>query len=338
MLRVTHGLKKRTAFFFFAGKMGDSPVGDAVTPVDSTAAAVIDVSTECCSACARLLVASASRSLCSGCRSALYCDTACQRADWARHHEVCEAATRLVVAASAGTPLTQEQRDFQAVLASVIVAAQTPVELYELGRRFASGDGVALDPAAAYVCFQRCAALADPPCEVWAALGESLQHGLGVAPDGVEAVRLYRIGAAADDRCALFKLGQCLLLGLGTEPDAAAGVALLSSAVARGCVEALPQLAFAFQTGRGIRADTAHAVALYDTFLASVRTRTHDNPLPVLVGEALCNLGLILSDNMGSVPRYLRRGRRLLHCAAVGGYEPARLALARLRGNTAVLD
>lgn len=70
------------------------------------------------------------------------------------------------------------------------------------------------------------------------ALGICYQHGHGITPDIVEAVRLYREAADMGDAQAKYQLAKCYAQGTGVEMDMSAYFTLLQEAADMGCPEA----------------------------------------------------------------------------------------------------
>lgn len=88
---------------------------------------------------------------------------------------------------------------------------------YELGRRFAQGDGVPQDYSQAAEHYQRAARLGSAPAQT--ELGTCYARGLGVEKNLPEAVHWFREAAAQQDALAEYSLGYAYAHGAGVPPD-----------------------------------------------------------------------------------------------------------------------
>ena len=154
---------------------------------------------------------------------------------------------------------------------------------------------------------------------MWVQLGHCYHFGRGVAVDEVEAVRLYRVGAALGHAGARFQLAECLQRGIGVPaPDRDGAFALFTAAAAQGNPDALCKLGICYHNGAGVARDVSRAVSLWKRALA------HPQCSPANAGTAAFNLGAHYwngLDGMASDPklaaRYLRQAAALGHETAV---------------------
>lgn len=270
-------------------------------------------------ACAATLAAD-SAGLCSGCRSALYCSVACQRAAWRTHRPAClETRRRKDAAAAAAPTLRGAATPFGPTLAGA--EAGDAIAQYNAGTMYATGAGVPRSYASAFTWWTRCAAQADAPRDVWERLGQCYRVGHGVAKDEVEAVRLLRVGADLGDAGAQVKLAECLSEAIGVPaPDFPAAFALYEAAAAQDDAHALLGLGFCYGQGRGVARDGPRAIAQYE------RAMVHPAAHQVTVNSAAYNLGFALMKGDG-VPRDNVRGLACMRRAAAGGHTVAALLL-----------
>ncbi|NHZ39161.1 SEL1-like repeat protein [Massilia aquatica] len=99
---------------------------------------------------------------------------------------------------------------------------------FNIGLMLRDGLGVPAD-AARSLDWTRKAAAANYP-EAYLALGVRYANGSGVAKDPVEALRLWRLGAALGDANSAFYVGQALFFGLDVPRDGPGGLKLLLQA------------------------------------------------------------------------------------------------------------
>ena len=86
-------------------------------------------------------------------------------------------------------------------------------------------------------------------------LAEAYFHGRGTATNRAEAVRWYRLAAAAGNADAQASLGLCLLRGWGCPRDASSAVGWYRRAAEQGCLPAMNDLAFCLMNGIGVDRD-----------------------------------------------------------------------------------
>ena len=267
--------------------------------------------------CGVLVTATSGSGLCSGCRNTVYCSAACQKAHWKTHKVFCKEVQRQRAKAASAVPtFVGEPCAFAQTLAAA--RAGDVNALFNMGVLYATGAGVAQSYSSAFSWFTRCAAQAAPPREVWAKLGSCYEHGRGVAKDDAEAVRLYRLGAAAGDAGAQFNLACCLDQAIGVPtPDFAAALALYTAAAAQDLPHAIMNLGVYYDKGRGVACDALRAIALYKCVLAHPRTA------PLTVAGAAFNLGVRYGEGADGVPRDAELCMRYLRQAAALGHETA---------------
>ena len=164
-------------------------------------------------ACGKTVAGGPGTGLCAGCRSVAYCSRECQAADWAAHKVCCkEMQNAKKAAGTAPSHLLSSSPPFAPTLAAA--EAGGAVAQYNVAMAYASGTGVPHSWPSAFAWLARCAVQSSPPREVWMRLGTCYECGNGVAVNEVEAVRLYRVGAALGDAGAQYMLAQCLQRGV----------------------------------------------------------------------------------------------------------------------------
>ena len=203
-----------------------------------------------------------------------------------------------------------------AARAGDVVAQFNVGVMYSTGAAVAQG--VAQSYSSAHQWFSRCAAHATPPREVWAELAQQYLHGDGVRKDEAEAVRLFRVGAAAGDARAQRGLGKCVAQGIGVPvADFDEAFKLYSASAAQGYPPAMLSLGVCYANGRGVVRDVPRAVALYKRALA------HPDAGPRLAAAVANNLGITYWGGADGVPRDAALGVRYLRQAAALGDEDA---------------
>lgn len=280
-------------------------------------AAGVTPSAGICGACGDRVERPDAAGLCGGCRIAFYCSTACQRAHWkASHKRECKEI--------------QKRRDAPAPGVSPVGLPPFAVSLaaarrgdagaqYNVGLAYASGTGVAQLAAAAFEWYTRSAAAASPPPVVWSQLGSCYRFGRGVAADHAEAVRLFRVGAAAGDARAQFNLAQCLVSGIGVPgADFDGAFAHFAAAAAQEYPDAICSLAACYADGRGAARDTPRAIAMWERVVARP-----SGAAPSTVAAAAFNIGAAYWNGDGGVPHDVERAARYLRQAAALGHETA---------------
>ena len=280
--------------------------------------------TERCSnfdACGATVAGGPGTGLCAACRSVAYCSRACQAAHWAAHKVDCKEVRNAGKAtAAAPTCVVYALPPFAPTL--VTAEAGDAVAQYNVAMAYASGTGVAHSWPSAFAWFKRCAAQPSTPIVMWVQLGQCYQFGRGVAVDDVEAVRLYRVGAALGDAGARCALAECLLRGVGVPtPDRDGAFALFTAAAAQGDPNALSGLGSCYDHGVGVARDVPRAVLLWTRALA------HPRCSPLVAGGAANNLGVVYWDGDVGVPRDRELAARYWRQASALGHESAARAL-----------
>ena len=273
-------------------------------------------------ACGKTVAGGPGTGLCAACRCVAYCSRECQAADWPAHKVTCkESRKRDTVLrstpprAAGALPLT---------IASTLAAAQAgdPIAQFNVATVYASGTAGGVTQScqwsSAFAWYKRCAAHASPPCAVWAALGACYEFGRGVAVDEVEAVRLYRVGAALGDATARVQLAECLARGIGVPmADRDAAFALFAAAAAQDLPEALCALGRCYCFGAGVARDVPRAVTLYNRALA------HTHVSSSIAAGAAFNLGVAYWNDEDGVVRDAELAARYWRQAAALGHERA---------------
>ena len=268
-------------------------------------------------ACGKTVVGGPGSGLCAGCRSVAYCSRECQAADWAAHKVLCkEIRNALKAMAAAPASISFALPPFAPTLAAA--EAGDAGAQYDVAMAYASGTGVAHSWPSAYAWLKRCAAQPSPPVDVWVGLGDCYKFGNGVAVDEVEAVRLYRVGAALGNADAQYALAQCLLRGVGVPtPDRERAFALFTAAAAQEDPNALYELGYCYSTGAGVALDMPRAVSLWKRALA------HPGCSSDVAGFVAYNLGSVYWNGVDGVPRDRELAARYWRQAAALGYSSA---------------
>ena len=259
--------------------------------------------------------------LCAACRGVVYCSKTCQAAHWAIHKVLCKELRRAKRASqTAPASACYVLPPFAPALAAA--EAGDANAQYDVAMAYASGTGVAHSWPSALAWFARCAAQPSPPRQVWLQLGLCYECGRGVAVDEVEAVRLYRVGAALGDAGAQCSLAQCLQRGFGVPmPDRDGAFALYASAAEQGHPDALLGLGCCYYAGMGVASDVPRATSLWK------RVLVHPQCSPAVVGNAACNLGSVYWDGVNGVVRDVELAARYWRQAAAVGDATAARAL-----------
>ena len=276
--------------------------------------------TEICSnfdACGSTVAGGPGSGLCVACRSVVYCSRACQAAHWASHKVACKEMRKARKAlAAAPASFIGALSPFVPTLAAA-EAGDAGAQFY-VAVAYASGTGVAQSWPSAFAWYKRCAAQRSPPVLVWLTLGDCYELGHGVAVDEVEAVRLYRVGAALGDAGAQCSLAQCLQRGFGVPtPDRDGAFALFTAAAAQGHPEAMYFLGNCYSTGIGVARDVPRAVSLWKRALAL------PDCSPMAAGFAAYNLGAAYWNGVDGVARDRELAARYWRQAADLGNEIA---------------
>ena len=136
----------------------------------------------------------------------------------------------------------------------------------------------------------------------------------------MEAVRLYRVGAALGHAGAQYALAQCLLRGVGVPtPDRSGAVALYTAAAAQDDPHALYSLGNCYEMGAGVARDVVRAVSLWKRVLA------HPRCPPAVIRAAAYNLGVVYRRGDDGVARDDELGACYWrHATALGDEQAAR--------------
>jgi len=135
------------------------------------------------------------------------------------------------------------------------------VAQFELGQRYANGQGVTKDDAQALAWFQKAAAQGHTKAEV--SLGSIYAHGFGVAADWAESIRWYRLAAAKGDTTAEHNLGLDYNHGHGVELDHAQAARWFRKAANQGHARAQFNLGELYEAGQGVPQSDLEAFILY---------------------------------------------------------------------------
>ena len=249
--------------------------------------------------------------LCAGCRSVVYCSRECQVADWPAHKVRCKELQNVMKAnAAAPASVGYALPPFAPTLAAA--KAGDAGAQFDVAMAYASGTGVAHSWPSAFAWYKRCAAHPSPPTDVWLQLGQFYEFGNGRAVDEVEAVRLYRVGAALGDAGAQCALAKCLQCGLGVgTADRDGAFALYTAAAAQDYPVALFGLGYCYSIGMGVARDIPRAILLWKRALA------HPQCSSAIIAVAARNLGAAYwnGDDVGRdaelAVRYWRRAAAL---------------------------
>ena len=268
-------------------------------------------------ACGSTIAGGPGSGLCAACRTVAYCSKACQVAHWAAHKAPCKEARKSYQAAAAAPPTVIDALPPFAPTLGAAKAGDAEAQ-FLVAVAYASGTGVAHSWPSAFAWFKRCAAQPSPPIDVWAKLGECYELGRGAAVDEVEAVHLYRVGAALGHAGAQFQLAQCLSRGDGVPtPDRAGAFALFAAAAAQDHPGAVCSLGACYSMGAGAARDLPRAVSLWKRVLA------HPRRWPALVGAAAFSLGVAYWNGDDGVARDAELAARYWRQAAALGSESA---------------
>jgi sialidase-1 len=135
------------------------------------------------------------------------------------------------------------------------------VAQYELGQRYASGQGATKDDAKALAWFQKAAAQGHTKAEV--SLGSIYAHGFGAPQDWAESIRWYRLAAAKGDATAQHNLGLDYAHGHGVEVDAREASRWFRKAAEQGHARAQFNLGELYEAGKGVPQNDLEAYILF---------------------------------------------------------------------------
>lgn len=123
------------------------------------------------------------------------------------------------------------------IIAESMAELGSPVETYNLGVRYAQGDGVPQNWARAVECYRKAADMGLAESQV--NLGMCYAEGKGIAQDYTEALRWFRKAAAQGDSGGCFKLGIMYANGWGVKQDYDEAFTWVNRAAEKGNAEAL---------------------------------------------------------------------------------------------------
>ena len=146
----------------------------------------------------------------------------------------------------------RSQADFRALLEQAQV---DPAVAYDVGLRYAQGDGVDADLKEAAHWFSVGTESGD--LRAMEALGRCLQAGDGVEPDPVRGAELFRQAAEEGYLPAVCDLGLCYEAGDGVEVDPVRAAELYRQAAEEGYAPAQCNLGVCYLNGIGVEADPA---------------------------------------------------------------------------------
>ncbi len=223
----------------------------------------------------------------------------------------------ILVLAFTAPALAEELKDLSARAGKGEAAAQ-----FELGRRYATGQGVAKDEVAALQWFLKAAAQGHAKAEV--SLGSIYAHGFGVKQDWAESIRWYRQAAFQGDTTAQHNLGLDYAHGHGVEQNPSMAARWFRLAADQGHARAQYNLGELTEEGRGVAKSDLDAYVLYH--LASA----HDN-LEHLFGQPKVVELIQKRDRVGKrlTPAQLAEGRKQVRAAeALEAVHPRRFGSA----------
>ena len=244
---------------------------------------------------------------CAACLSVSHCSPECRDAD-APHLPFC------VASQSARTALSTEPPRLVGDSAALSLQQLLPRAragdagaAYDVGVCYGCGVDTPIDLGTAFHWLSLAVASPHPPVEAYFTLASCHHYGHGTPVNLQEAVRLYRLGAAAGDVEARVALAQCTLAGVGVRGDPSLAYALfLAIAVECGHPVALASVGTALFTGNGVQQDAARGVEYW------LQAAYKGEP------EAMYNLAVAYSGGEG-VPQDTAAGGRWLQAAAAAG-------------------
>jgi localization factor PodJL len=140
--------------------------------------------------------------------------------------------------------------------------AGDPVAQYEIGNRFALGEGASKDLSASVVWFQRSASAGYPLAQY--RLGELYEHGSGIANDLARARDWYARAAEKGNINAMHNLGVLYASQPASSPDYAAALTWFTKAAEYGLKDSQFNLAVLYQNGLGTKRDLVQAYTWYE--------------------------------------------------------------------------
>ena len=133
--------------------------------------------------------------------------------------------------------------------------------LYNIGRRYYNGDGVAQDYAKAIDCFRQAAEQGYATAQN--NLGDCYYDGQGVTKDYAQAADWYRKAAEQGNATAQNNLGECYYYGRGVTQDYAQAADWYRKAAEQGFAVAQFSLGYCYKNGLGVTQDYTQAVSWY---------------------------------------------------------------------------
>jgi eukaryotic-like serine/threonine-protein kinase len=179
-------------------------------------------------------------------------------------------------AALAASHDTEEQADIRLCLstmqntAGALTDAQAalrsadtgdPVAMYQLGRRYRDGDGVAQSYQQAMQWFVKAAAAGN--VEAMYNIGYFYNNGSGVTVDYREAMRWYLKAAAAGNASAMYNIGRLYRDGKGMAKDGQEAMRWFVKAAAAGNATAMYNIGYLYHNGTGVAVDYQLAMQWY---------------------------------------------------------------------------
>ena len=168
----------------------------------------------------------------------------------------------LLLAIAAPLPAQQTQADRRQIAEIKAKAEKGDVDAqYDLGNRYATGEGVAKDAVEAVKWYRKAAE--QNLAEAQYCLGICYANGEGVAKDAVEAVKWWRKAAGQNLAEAQYNLGVSYATGEGVAKDEVEAVKWYRKAAEQNCAPAQCNLGLCYANGRGVTQDAAEAVKWY---------------------------------------------------------------------------
>jgi len=156
----------------------------------------------------------------------------------------------------AGQPLQDEMSELKKNAEAGDANAQ-----FNLGKKYAKGEGVAKDNAEAVKWYRL--AFEQGNANAQLNLGLMYQYGQGVDKNDTEAVKLYRLAAEQGKAIAQYYLGRTYQYGQGIAKNSAEAMKWYRLSGEQGNVDAQISLAIMYDNGEGIANDAAEAIKWY---------------------------------------------------------------------------
>src|SRR5437879_1607602 len=176
-----------------------------------------------------------------------------------------------VLLAGAGIHSASAKPDLPGIATSAETAAQRiyrtaaededPAAMYDLGRKFDEGLGVATDEQQAFQWYSRAAARGH--AESMNRLGVLYAQGRGVPQDYVAALAWYRQAVARGSLTAVSNVATLYFYGLGVPQSYSMAAELLQAAAQQGAADAQNKLAAMYNDGLGVAQDQRKARELF---------------------------------------------------------------------------